>query len=478
MRPTGINKLKIAITWGVAVASLVLVLAANGTYGRMIEWASTEFVYAPSASDGYSSDLLSANGSIISLSDWTPEQTQKTVTIHIGRPAPQTEPTDPSEVTDGEPSTEAADPADASAATEETESTETTAPEEAVEESSQTEPEETQEPLETEPEVTWSDDEVRITLDDVAQGYLLCSAKVYEDHIEIIMERLEDSGFPLEALPVSVEIEWFDLRGTIRFDLLPNEIEVITNEDPTEETPGETEETEVPLEEPTEEPTEETVPERVVVTGLTPVRVMDTLDPNAPISCVKLNLDTLSDFTLTMLLNGEPLQKVWWSMDGEHYSLLYDSNELSFTWPYAQDWDGTLFLNFTDALSGAQRPTIAVDATDYQHQEFTPVLIGMPQTASPILKASQMPQTIEMETSWGSAKLQPVQIQRLVAHEDGSLDYAQDTALQASVTTNGILLTAQDLACPAAGSYRLIVQWVWNETVIKEQIIYFFINTH
>lgn len=471
MHSTGMNKLRIAVTWGIAVASLVLVLATNGTYGRMIEWASTEFVYAPSTIDGYSSDLLSANGNIISLSDWTFEQTQKTVIINITRPVPETDPTDSSEMTEDTAATENADPTDASEETETTIPTEVTEPEETVEETSQPASEET---LETEPEVTWSDDEVLITLNDAAQGYLICSAKVYEDHIEIIMERPEGAEFPSEPLSVSVEIEWFGLCGTICFDLLPNEIEVITDEDPTEETPGETEGTDVPTEESTEEP----ILDREIVTGLRPVRVMDTLDSTAPISCVKLNLDTLSDFTLTMLLNGEPLHKVWWSMDGENFSLLYDSNELNISWPYQEGWDGTLFLNFADALDGTQRPTIAVDATLYQHQEFTPVLMKMPQIASPILKASQMPQTIEIATFWGAAKLMPMQIQRLVMDEDGNLVYQEDPSLMASATEKGITMISEDLACPNAGSYRIIVQWVWNEVIIKEQVIYFFINTH
>ena len=106
------------------------------------------------------------------------------------------------------------------------------------------------------------------------------------------------------------------------------------------------------------------------------------------------------------------------------------------------------------------------------------MLMKMPQIASPILKASQMPQTIEIATSWGAAKLTPMQIQRLVMDEDGNLVYQEDPSLMASATEKGITLISEDLACPNAGSYRIIVQWIWDEVMIKEQVIYFFINTH
>ena len=31
---------------------------------------------------------------------------------------------------------------------------------------------------------------------------------------------------------------------------------------------------------------------------------------------------------------------------------------------------------------------------------------------------------------------------------------------------------------PASGSYRMRIQWIWNETVVEEEILYFFVNTN
>lgn len=532
MRPTLKKKHRIVLTWAAAVTSLAMVLSTGATYGRVIDWTSAELIFTPAASAGYSSNCLSADGQQILLSDWQANESQRTVTISVSRPAPEpvetvpptqtdatepeneeldaTEVTEPSEETvpdasedtnptetestepeetegttpdaiqevqpaaedpvTGEPedtdttettnTTEAAEetePMEDAEAAEETDNTEGSEPVEGAESTEDPDTEEETEPEttpETEPEITWTQDEVIVTLDETTAEHLICTTLVGEDSIQILLERREDTPGLLQTTALRVDIEWFGLKGTICVNMLPYGAAAVSPVDEAEET-------------------------RQIVTGLTPVLVNDTINPDNPVSCVILNLETLSDFSITFMQGSDPLYKVWWSLDGESYTLLYDSFELTLTWPYTEGWTGAVYLNFSDALEDGQRPTIVVEATGYSLQEFTPVLLKVPEASELILKAANLPYTIAINPTWGAARLQVTQIQRLVTDEEGSLSYAEDTSLCASITDSGILLTpAVADIYPAPGSYRMTVCWIWNETVVEEQIIYFFVNTN
>lgn len=546
--------------WVAVVTSLSLLLSVGSSYSRLIDWASTELIYTPSAPAGYSSDCLSPSGQQILLSQWQPEETTRTLTISITRPVtepseptpPETTVTEPSipETTVPEPATpetsvpEATEPeattpeattpeaTEPEATTPETTEPETTTPEEPVEEEPVQDPVEEEEPtqdpvedttadpVETVAEEPVTDDpstdddstednstentstedtsaednsnegsssegtsnegssnegsssedtsadggatgdttnefssEVTITPDEAAADHLIYQVAVGEDTIEIVLTRREDAPGLAQTTTLTIQIEWFGLKGTICVDMLPygqTAVDAIVDTE-----------------------------ERQVVTGLDPVNVNDTINPENPIACVILNLETLADFKLTFTQASTPLNRVRWSLDGEQYTMLYDSHELTIAWPYPEGFEGLLYLDFGDALAEGQTPSIAVEPTEYGRLEFTPVMESLPALTDPIIRAASLPCTMAMKPNWGDARPVIVGLQRLVTDEEGNLVYADDLSLIPSVTNAGILLTsAQDALHPPSGSYRLLIQWIWNETVVDEQIIYFFVNTN
>ena len=416
------NRIKLALVAGVTVFAIVL--SIGSAYARLIDWASTAFIYTPSDQATPNSDCLVPEGQQILLADWQPEESERVVTIGIERPSVV------------EPETTVPE--------------ETTLPVETEPEPTPTDP---SEPVETEPTDIWPDTEVKITLDKVADAQLTCTVQVNESDIQLRLERREDAEALQEAVSAVIHVEWCGLKGSFVIRLLPAATTVSG---------------------------EETEPDRQVVTGLEHVLVNDTINPDKPIACVKLNLKTLSDFTLRFLSDEASLYKVRWSTDGgKTYSLLYDSNILKINYPYTAGWDGTVFLDFSLCLLPEQRPTIAVTATGYQLEEYTPVLQALPEADQLVLKTSLMPHTILLNPVWGAAKLRLQPIQHLIADETGNLIYQDDTSLIAEVTGQGIQITSSDPALlPASGSYRMRIQWIWNETVVEEEILYFFVNTN
>ena len=510
MRPTPKKKCRLVLTWAAAVASAVMVLFPGSTYGRVIDWTSTELIYTPTTSVAYSSCCLREDGQQIQLSDWQADESQRTITISISRPdlepsettdptepteatdptepTEETNPTEPTETTDPieptegtdptEPTegtdpiepTEGTDPIEPTEGTNTTEPTEETNPTEPTEETNptdpteetnptesieETEPTDTTEPTEEpEPEVTWPQDEVTVTLDATAAKHLNYTAEVGEDYIQILLERREDALGLERATVLTIDIVWFGLKGTITVNMLPYGNEAVELIDQTED-------------------------ENQVVTGLIPVQVHDVINREKSIACVKLNLETRADFTLIFMQGSSTLNKVRWSLDGVEYKMLYDTSELTLTWPYQEDWNGVVYLDFSSALESDVRPTIVVEASEYPTQDFTPVQVAIPEVSEQILKASNLPHTILINPKWGAAKLQVVQIEKLTADAEGNLVYMQDTALYASVTDDGIMLTPTTADIyPEPGSYRLITQWIWNEIAVEEQMIYFFVNTN
>jgi len=420
------NRIMLALIAGVTVFAIVL--SVGSAYARLIDWASTEFIYIPSDQVSYKSDCLVPEGQQILLADWQPEESERVITVGIERPLEaKAEPTVPEETTiptetEQEPTTESA----------------VTAP---------------SEPINTEPVDIWPDTEVTITLDEVADAQLTCTAQVNENDIQLLLQRREDAEALQDVASAVVHVEWFGLKGSFAIRLLP----------PATTVAG-----------------EETGPDRQVVTGLDPVVVNDTINPDKPVTCVKLNLNTLSDFVLTFLGDESGLTRVRWSIDGgKTYALLYDSNTLAINYPYTAGWDGTLFLDFSLCLAPEQRPTISVTATGYQLEEYTPVLQSLPKAEQLVLKAANLPHTILVSPIWGATKLQLQPIQHLAADEAGNLVYQDDASLVAEVTGQGIQITASDpTLLPASGSYRMGIQWIWNDTVVEEQTLYFFVNTN
>ena len=313
------------------------------------------------------------------------------------------------------------------------------------------------EPIEgTEP--TWPQDELTVALDAQAQVHLVAISTVEESQLVLRLERAENAPGLAQPLKVSIDLAWQGLRGTVAVNLLPY---------------GELA-SQIPVQEETE------VQTREFDTSLTAAQISDTLDPAQPQLFMKLNLATTADYIIRLTQNSAVLPMVRWSMDGgESYTLLYDSNEISFSYPYHDGWDGTLILDFSQALASGQVPMVMVEATGYPKQEARPVYKALPAPSDPIVRAASAPCTLKMNTTWGGAKLQLLQLQRLTIDPEGNAVYIDDSSVTASVTNQGILLQAPTEAqLPASGSYRIGVQWIWNDICIYEQMIYFFVNTN
>lgn len=306
-----------------------------------------------------------------------------------------------------------------------------------------------------EPEETWDPTEVTVTMDEIAAQHLCYEVKVAKESIQLLLKRSETSTGLQETVQATVHVAWNGLEGTFCLNILPYGASLI---DDTE----------------TEATTDATA-----IAGLEPVTASDIIDPERMITCLKLNLETMADFTLSFLKGNEEMSRIRWSLDGESYSMLYDRNELTVGYPYAEGWDGLLYLDFGLALEENQLPSIIVTASGYESVTVEPVLQPLPQIPQSVIKTVELPWTLEMTTLWG--QLQPVltPIQHLITDEEGNLSYVDDASMKATVTDEGILLElAQDSIYPASGSYRMTLQWIWNDTAIEEQIIYFFINTN
>ena len=288
-----------------------------------------------------------------------------------------------------------------------------------------------------------------------------------------------------QATKMTIHLQWQGLQGTLCFNMLPYGVHT---EDATELPTAEPthESTEVPAEDvteaPAEGPTEEepTVPDRVIDTTLEQVKISDTIHNLRPLVCVKLNLQTGSDFNILLSVGVNPLKMVRWSMDGgKTYSLLYDSAQLSFAYPYPEGWDGTVLLDMSQALTADVRPTISVEATGYSRYECTPVVHALPILEDPVVETAELPQILQISTRWGAAQMQLQRIERLTTDEEGNLVYVEDNAFKASITSGGIRMeSAQADILPASGSYRFKVIWLWDGVILDEQTIDFFVNTN
>ena len=79
------NRIKLALVAGVTVFAIVL--SIGSAYARLIDWASTEFIYTPSDQATPNSHCLVPDGQQILLADWQPEESERVVTIGIERPS-------------------------------------------------------------------------------------------------------------------------------------------------------------------------------------------------------------------------------------------------------------------------------------------------------------------------------------------------------------------------------------------------------
>lgn len=430
--------------WIAAISILISMLAVGSAYARNIDWASTEYLYVPTGSVSFTSDCLIAGGQRILLADWQPSDTQREVLINIGRPVPEIDVTESSD----NPLTS---PIETMLPTQ-TVSTEPT--QESGEQTEPVDPTESTEPAEptdpTEPDL-WPDDEAVIVLDQNAELFFICDAEVDENQIRLTMTRNQTTT-PESAIPVSVSVTWNGLEATFIMNVLP---EITGIDQPSE-------------------------PDREIVTGLDLMNVFDTIRPEEPVTCLKLNLQTLSDFSVTFLQGDLSLRKVRFSIDGGRtYTMLYDSNVLTLKYPYPEGWDGTVFLDFGLCLEADSRPTISVSATGYLLEEYKPLPQRLPAPEDHLVKISGMPAVLFMEPKWGAASAQILDIERLVTDNNGQLGYQRDTSIVATMEREGLVFEpAKENTVLQPGSYRLTIHWIWNGIVIEDQIVYFFVNTN
>ncbi len=296
-----------------------------------------------------------------------------------------------------------------------------------------------------------------ITPDAAAGVHLDCSVQVVGQTIQLSLMRKTNAPGLSAAQPLTVHLEWQGLKGTVHVNMLPyGDAAAQTVQDSGENS----------------------AVQREIVTGLTLFDANENMDPENPVTAIKLNVKTLSDFTLCFVNDGKAQSMVRYSLDGgKSYSLLYDSSMLAINWPYPENWDGTVFLDFSQALAEGQVPSIVIMADGYQTQNFVPTKKALPAAADAVAKTNELPHTITIEPVWGNAVLKAGKIQRLAMDGEGEWGYQDDTSLAAAVTDDGIQLkAAQEGSLPAAGSYRVAVQWIWNKIPVREYYIYFFVN--
>ena len=533
MRPAN-KKIKSKIIAGTATLTLAAILLSVGSaHGRLIEWASTEYIYTPVSIVQFTSDCLTPEGQMIQLNSWAADETTRTIEIAISGPESeeppmeeptqepteepteeptqeptqeptevpteeveepteeptQTDPTEPAVEETTEPATEATQAQSSGAS--QTEATEPNVPDvtepenakptEATEPVDPTDPTEPTEPVEptdpteptgpdtepTDPETEptdppvmppkdqWTDGETTILLDAVAAEHLTLNAEATQTMITVTLTRPEDAPGLAQESQMTFHVQWQGLQGTFVFQMQPyGDIQ------------------------PQEEITDAT--ERQVVTGLQLFSACDVLDTKNPISVIRLNLHTFADFTLRFSCDNQPLYGVRWSMDGgKTYTMLYEASQLTVSWPYPENWNGVVCLDFGQALTTTQRPTIHVMATDYEAKEYSPVRQAAPQPAHFVMQTEQFPHLVEMSPFWGSTQLEGLRVERLTINDEGLPVYAEDDTIIATVENGGIRLTpADEKLLPACGSYRLTIFWSWYGVPLEERIVYFFVNTH
>ncbi|MBR2902939.1 MAG: hypothetical protein IKC38_07030, partial [Clostridia bacterium] len=291
--------------------------------------------------------------------------------------------------------------------------------------------------------------EVVITLSDVTSEHFSCRTEVGEETITIIIDRV---GQQLQfATEMSIHIEWYTLEGTVVFNALPYG-----------DVAGEGGQ----------------VVDRLVVPNLNLVSYNDAVDSRDLIICLKLNLDTYSDFAFSFLFEGKAIERVKWSLDGVHYTLLYDQGSLDIKCPYAENWDGTIFFDFSDSLESGQRPTVVLEATGYDRREICPTLSSRPELPDMVVRLDSMPYDIKINPRWGQAQLEIVEIQRLILDEQGHISFIADESLTADVQTDGVHLGIDSSETVEPGTYRILYSWVWNETVVSGGVMNIFVNSN
>lgn len=301
----------------------------------------------------------------------------------------------------------------------------------------------------------WTDGETTVTLDQAAADHLALSVEVTQSQILVTLTRRDDAAGLAETGPMSFHVLWKGLQGTFAFRMEPYG----TAQTP-EATAGEAERPQV-------------------VPDLDLFSACDIMDTQDPISVVKLNTETFADFTLRFSCESEPVFKVRYSLDGgATYTMLYETHLLTIGWPYPENWDGTVCLDFGQALEPAQRPTINVMATDYEVQEYSPVRYAVPKPADFVLLVEELPYNVTRNIGWGGTHLSRLTIERLTVSDGGVLVYAEDPTLVATVEKGVICLSsASETDLPAAGSYRMRLAWSWGGVLLKEHTVYFFVNT-
>ena len=516
MRPAN-KKIKSKIIAGTATLTLAAILLSVGSaHGRLIEWASTQYIFTPVSTAPFTSDCLTPEGQMIQLNGWAADETTRTIKISISGPeteVPPTEepteeptqepteeptqeptqepteepteepaqepteeptqeptetPTEPSVEETTEPATEAqSSGASQTEATEPavpdvtepensnpTESTDPTDPTDPDTEPTEPDTEPTDPPI-MPPKGQWTDGETTILLDAVAAEHLTLSAEVTATTIMVTLTRAEEAPGLIQESQMTFHVQWQGLQGTFVFQMLP-----YGNIQPQDEITDAT--------------------ERQVVTGLQLFSACDVLDTKNPISVIRLNLQTLADFTLRFSCDNQPVYGVRWSLDdGKTYTMLYEASQLTISWPYPENWNGVVCLDFGQALTAEQRPTIHVMATEYEAKEYSPVRLAAPQPANFVMQTEEIPYLVEMSPFWGSTQLEGLRVERLTINDEGQPVYMEDTAMVATVENGGIRLTpANEKLLPACGSYRLTVLWSWYGVRLEERVVYFFVNTH
>ena len=298
------------------------------------------------------------------------------------------------------------------------------------------------------------DEELTVIPDEAAQQHITWQAQVQEGEILITLTRLPEAPGLAQSTELRIELAWQGLSGTVCVNMLPY---------------GEIAQ---PL------PEDEEVQREIVVLP-DQVRISDTIHSDHPVVYVQLNLQTKADFTVFVTVEETALNRVRWSMDGgKTYVLRYDTFYVDISYPYPDNWDGLVVLDMSSALQEGQRPTVGVEATGHDRYECTPVIQALPEFTNPVLHSGDLPQTMKIATKWGPATMQLLHIERLSEDEEGNLIYTEDNALRATVIDDGIRMeTAQQELLPPSGSYRIHIQWRWNDICVEQQTVYFFVNT-
>lgn len=478
MRPAKKNTLGKRIAGIAALTLFVTSLFVGSAHGRMVEWISAEYIHVPADQIQLSSDCLTPEGQTIRLGDWAQGETSRTISITVSgayeildNPTTESAEESAEEATEDPESTPAVAAEEASADT--GEETQTDSEASATEDDSATD--DTQESTEPDQEQTdsessdtvsgsvWTDGTVTVTMDSAAVAHLVLGVERTSNQIQVTLIRQSETDGLAEAAEMSFHVTWKSLQGTFAFQMEPyGDVQAATTVTETEERPE-------------------------TVTGLELFTACDVMDTEEPVSIVKLNTETRADFTLRFSCDNAPVYRVRYSLDGgATYTMLYETHEMTVSWPYPENWDGTVCLDFGQAqlsadqmLATDQRPTIHVTATDYAQQEYIPVRMAAPKPLNFVLMTEELPYVVNRDVSWGSAKVSRVRVERLTYDDADRLTYINYYTLEASEAGGIISLTpATKETLPLAGSYRLTIVWSWGGVQLKEHTVYFFVNTH